>query len=162
MSKRQTWFSLGAAALGLAALAVSLTALLATPDSEHAELHDAFTVMMTRLAVERYEAWGREELVRYYNTPDSGNGDWYVFIVDEDATALAAYPWAGELGYDVRETWISPNGDRVGEAVMTADEDGMWPEYVQRQNPATGKPAEKRTWVIKRDGLIFGSGWYPP
>ena len=32
-------------------------------------------------------------------------------------------------------------------------------DYVRR-NPATDQLEQKHSWVIKRDGLIFGSGWY--
>ena len=129
--------------------------------SKHAEIHDSFTVALVHQAIERYEAWGRQEVVRFYNTPESRTGDWYVFIVDEDENVAASHPTAGALDYNVRDRWVDSDGYRVGDKVMSADEDGTWLEYLHT-NPATSMESPKRTWVIKHDGLIFGSGWYMP
>ena len=36
---------------------------------------------------------------------------------------------------------------------------GMWVSY-QLTDPVTGETADKRTWLIMHDGLVFGSGYY--
>ena len=43
--------------------------------------------------------------------------------------------------------------------MLTATEEGKWVGYVYL-NPTTEKEEQKHTWVVKHDGLIFGSGWY--
>ncbi len=58
----------------------------------------------------------------------------------------------GPLGTDV-------NGYNYGPDMPAADEDGKWVSYVFN-NPATGDPNSKHSWVVRRDELIFGSGWY--
>ena len=58
----------------------------------------------------------------------------------------------GDLGVDV-------TGYRFGDVMLGATEDGLWVDYVFF-NPRTGKQDVKHSWVIKRDDLIFGSGWY--
>ena len=50
-------------------------------------------------------------------------------------------------------------GYRFGDVMLGATEDGLWVDYVFF-NPKTGKQDVKHSWVIKRDDLIFGSGWY--
>ena len=41
----------------------------------------------------------------------------------------------------------------------STSETGRWLTYVFH-NPATGEQQTKHTWAIRRDGLLFGSGWY--
>ena len=42
-----------------------------------------------------------------------------------------------------------------------ADEDGEWFSYTFT-NPSTGAVESKHSWVVRHDGLVFGSGWYEP
>ena len=46
-----------------------------------------------------------------------------------------------------------------GDDLLAANAEGRWAEYVA-VNPATGNHHKKHTWVVRHDGLIFGSGWY--
>ena len=41
----------------------------------------------------------------------------------------------------------------------SVDEEGLWVDYFFL-NIATGNYEYKHTWVVRHDGLIFGSGWY--
>ena len=43
--------------------------------------------------------------------------------------------------------------------MLSAPEEGKWISYVAT-NPDTGNEALKHTWMVRYDGLIFGSGWY--
>lgn len=43
--------------------------------------------------------------------------------------------------------------------MLAADEDGKWVCYVFN-NPVPGDLNSKHSWVIKRDGRVFGSGRY--
>ena len=55
---------------------------------------------------------------------------------------------------------LGPNDYPAGEAVAAvADEDGEWFTY-SFPNPETGGTQTKHSWVVRHDGLLFGSGWY--
>ena len=40
-----------------------------------------------------------------------------------------------------------------------ASEEGVW-ATVQDVNPATGERESKHAWLVRHDGMTFGSGWY--
>ena len=48
-----------------------------------------FTVHMVERALRHYKAKGREATVAYYNSPESVDGEWYVFIADENKDLIA-------------------------------------------------------------------------
>ena len=53
-----------------------------------------------------------------------------------------------------------PNEFPAGLAVAaSADEDGEWFSYTY-PNPTTGGIESKHSWMVRYDGLLFGSGWY--
>ena len=118
-----------------------------------------YTVSLVDDALERYDTEGRETAIAYYNSPESVDGEWYVFIIDENDQPVAhANPailgrnLKGDLGVDV-------TGYRFGDAMLAATEEGRWVDYVF-ENLTTGNQEFKHSWVVRRDGLIFGSGWY--
>ncbi len=49
--------------------------------------------------------------------------------------------------------------DRLDDDVQSATEEGRLVSYVYR-GPETGKEGRIHSWVVRHDGLIFGSGWY--
>ena len=95
-----------ATVIAIAALAISIVALLApaadSTDDDDVDFRLAdrgeFTVDMVLEAIERYDAEGRDATVSYYNTPESLNGEWYVFIFDE-ADKLIAHADPDLLGH---------------------------------------------------------------
>ena len=112
-----------------------------------------------REAIARYESDGLDNVVSYYNTSDSVDGQWYVFIIDEDDVMLAHAANASLVDRPVSEA-VGPNGFPAGEAVVAAaDEDGEWFEYTF-PNPETGGAETKHSWMVRHDGLVFGTGWY--
>ena len=118
-----------------------------------------YTVALVEQALQRYDADGREAAVAYYNTPESVDGEWYVFIADENNQIIASpnpdllgESLLGDLGVDI-------TGYRHGEVIASATEEGMWVDYIFL-NPATGNQEYKHSWVVRHDGLIFASGWY--
>ena len=118
-----------------------------------------YTVAMVEQALQRYEAEGREATVDYYNTPESVDGEWYVFIFDE-SDQLIAHANPDLLGMDLKEELgLDVTGYRFGDLMLTATEEGIWVDYLF-QNLATGDQEYKHSWVVRRDGLLFGSGWY--
>ena len=56
-----------------------------------------YTIAVVDRAVRYYKAHGREETVAHYNTPECVDGDWYVFIVDEN-DLMIAHADPGRLG----------------------------------------------------------------
>ena len=156
-----------ATVIAIAALAVSIVALLSPADEpfddDDVDLHLAdrgeITVDMVLQAIKRYDTEGREATVNYYNSPESGNGEWYVFIFDE-ANKLIAHANPDLLGMDLKgDLGVDSTGYRFGDVMLMADNRGLWVDYLFL-NPQTGNKEYKHSWVIRHDGLLFGSGWY--
>ena len=124
----------------------------------------AFTQALVGQAVNLYEAVGRDGTTAYYNSEESIDGQWYVFIYDaadpRDALiANAANP--NHVGLPASRV-VGPSGYPSGEAVVAvarANPEGAWLDYIFG-NPASGRYESKHAWVMMHDGLIFGSGWY--
>ncbi len=125
----------------------------------------AYTRFFVEEAVALYAAGGLSAAVDYYSSPESVDGQWYVFIVSADGTVLA-HPEAGLIGESLHG-WVGTdiNGYEFGPEMLAADEAGRWVPYVY-VNPAgdaLGDDAAfelKNAWVVRHDGLLFGSGWY--
>ena len=118
----------------------------------------AYTQAVVQQAINLYEALGLDSTVAYYNTKESVDGQWYVFMIDEDGTVIAhANPaLVGQLASDV----LGPNNYPTGAAVAAyADENGAWFDYTFT-NPATDSVETKHSWMVIHDGITFGSGWY--
>ena len=119
----------------------------------------AYTKAFVRQAMNLYVALGLEETVAYYNTKESIDGQWYVFIIDENQTIIAHTPDPDLVGKHVSQA-LGPNSYPTGSAVAaSADEDGAWFDYTYA-NPASGVVETKHSWVVIHDGITFGSGWY--
>ena len=126
-----------------------------------------YTKFFVESAIARYEAQGLEGTLAHYNREQSVDGQWYVFIIDENDKVIA-HPDPGRLGLDLKG-WvgIDANGYNFGPEMLSATEDGKWVSYVY-QNPERGSitPGDlgevdlKNVWVVRHDGLLFASGWY--
>ena len=156
-----------AAALAVAALVIFIIALVAPPDAPDGLYDYGFhlldrgevTVELVRQALRRYDEEGREATVSYYNSPESAAGEWYVFIYDENDQAIA-HPNQDLLGQDLKgDLGVDVVGYRFGEVMVGAGEQGLWVDFMFL-NPATGNQEFKHAWVVRHDGLLFGSGWY--
>ncbi len=120
---------------------------------------DEYTKYLVKEAIARYDSDGLDSVVTYYNTSESVDGQWYVFIIDEDNVMLAHAANPALVNRPVSEA-IGPNGYPAGEAVAAAaDEDGEWFSYTF-PNPETGTVETKHSWMVRHDGLVFGTGWY--
>ena len=155
------------AALALAALIVAILALIddpapapapaAAPPPSKAE-PSAYTHWFMQQALARYDAQGRQAALAFFNSPHSVDGQWYLFIL-EDGIAVG-HPDQDVLGQDLRgDIGVDPTGYRFGDVILGVTDEGRWVDYVFR-NLATGEDAVKHAWVVRHDGLIFGSGWY--
>ena len=115
-------------------------------------------------AIARYEAQGLDATLAHYNSPQSVDGQWYVFIIDQNDLVIG-HPEPERRGLDLKG-WVGTdaNGYEFGPEMLAATEDGKWVSYVYR-NPesggiGTGDFELKNAWVMKHDGLLFGSGWH--
>ena len=130
-------------------------------DDESIHLVDRgeFTVDMVLDAVEFYEDEGREATVARYNDPANADGEWYVFVFDEQGYNIAHIN-PEILGQNLKDDLgTDSTGYRFGDSILAATGRGHWVDYVY-ENPVTGNQEYKHAWVVKRNGLIFGSGWY--
>ncbi|MXX81674.1 MAG: hypothetical protein F4Y69_11705 [Chloroflexi bacterium] len=118
----------------------------------------AYTQWFVEQAIARFDRDGREATLAYYNSPESVEGQWYVFIIDESGVTIANRnpDLVGMHNDDIN----GPDGYPAGRVVVAAARsNGGWVDY-QFDNPATGQAEIKHSWVVRHDGLIFGSGWY--
>ena len=118
----------------------------------------AYTKYFVQEAIRHYDSEGLESTVAYYNTPESVDDQWYMFIVDRSGT-IVAHANPVQLGRHVDDI-PGPNNYPAGAAVAaTADEDGAWFDYTFL-NLDTGTTETKHSWMVMHDGIMFGSGWY--
>ena len=120
---------------------------------------DEHTRFLVREAIDRYESDGRDATIAHYNSEESVDGQWYVFIGDPDGVTLAHAANPELVNRPISDA-VASNEYPAGEAMVeVADEDGKWFSYTFT-NPASGAAETKHSWVVRHDGLVFGSGWY--
>ena len=126
-----------------------------------------YTRFFVDKAVSRYQTLGLDATLAFYNRGESIDGQWYVFIIDENDLVIG-HPDPRRLGLDLKD-WVGTdaNGYNFGPDMLSATEDGKWVSYVYR-NPEMGRLGAdhtgglelKNVWVVRHDGLLFASGWY--
>ena len=118
----------------------------------------AFAMALVQGAIDLYETEGREAMIAYHNSPASVDGQWYVFITDENNIYLA-HPAKPEFaGRDITQI-PGIYGTLIGAEIAMATEEGRWTEYLW-PNPETNKLEQKRTWSIRYNGYLFAAGYY--
>ena len=120
-----------------------------------------YTVGFVENAIIRYNANGRSETMDYYNTMESVDDQWYLFITDENNIIIAYTIDPGKLGTTLTlATGTVGNTSKIDIALMNAaTETGGRFDYMD-VNPETGMEELKHAYIIRHDGLLFGSGWY--
>ncbi len=118
----------------------------------------AFTQTFVQEAIDRYERDGRAAAIAYYNSEESVDGQWYMFIIDAHDVMIA------HQNPDLRgmnaNSIVGPDNYPAGRMVQeVATEDGAWVDY-QFTNLETGAVQVKHSWAVRHDGMTFGSGWY--
>ena len=97
-------------------------------------------------------------MLNYYNSVASFEGEWYLFATD-DTDIYHVHPLVPELiGTDIKEI-VGPDDFRLGEALAKATEEGLWVDYLW-PHPVTLKQAPKAAYAVRRDGMLFASGFY--
>ena len=110
-----------------------------------------------------------EEMIRQYNlNPDGAfdtiNGftsqsEHYPFVLNPDTLKVVAH---GSDPTRVGATSVTLTNSTVSLEEFRGLEngEGVWSEYTFL-NPTTGLESLKTSWIVKHDGYLFGSGYYP-
>ena len=117
----------------------------------------AYTQAIVQDAIRLYDHEGRQAAIEHYSSAASVDGQWYVFIIGGDGYTIAHYN-PERIGRDPALR-VDITGYFYGDDVLSATEEGKWVSYVFN-NPETGEETRKHSWIVRHDGLFFGSGWY--
>lgn len=117
----------------------------------------AYTQSLVQDAIRLYNQVGREAAIDHYSSAENVDGQWYAFIIGGDGYTIAHYNPA-MIGRDPALR-VDVTGYFYGDDVLSATEAGKWVSYVFN-NPDTGEETRKHAWIVRHDGLFFGSGWY--
>ena len=109
-------------------------------------------------AIAKYESDGLDAVISHYNSQDSLDGQFYLFLIGEDDIYLAHPIFPHLIATDIKDV-VGSDGQELGEEIAQATEDGIWVEYLW-PHPVSRKEQQKVTWAIRHDGLIFASGYY--
>ena len=117
---------------------------------------------LVQRAVSLHASLGTDETLAFYNTPQSADGPWYVFVLEDRAGVLYSIANANrpDIVGKTRER-IDATGFNYGEAfaAVTEESGGAWVSYLFT-HPQTRQDARKHSWTVRVGDLIFGVGWY--
>ena len=119
---------------------------------------EAFTRAVVLAAIARYEYQGAEATAAYYNDPANIDGQWYILMTDENDIYVAHPVRPDFIGKDIKDI-PGLDGTPIGAEIAMATGAGLWIAY-DWLNPESGEIERKRTWAIRHDGYLFGSGYY--
>ena len=126
-----------------------------------------YTRLFVENAISRYETQGPDATLAYCNREESVDGQWYVFIIDENDLVIG-HPDAHRLGLDLKG-WVGTDatGYIFGPDMLSATEQGKWASCVFRNPVASSISTRdlsggdlKNAWGVRRDGILFGFGSY--
>ena len=120
-----------------------------------------YTVQYVNRAIERYERDGLESMLNYYNSVASFEGQWYLFATDAN-DIYHVHPLIPRLiDTDIKDV-SSPDNPDLGKALAAAEDGGkgVWVEYLW-PHPVTLREVPKVGYAVRKDGMIFASGYYP-
>ena len=119
-----------------------------------------YTSQYVERAIERYESEGLESMLNYYNSVASFEGEWYLFATDEN-DVYHVHPLLPHLiGTDIKDV-VGSDGYELGKELAKAVDggEGVWVEYLW-PHPVTLGEAPKVGYAVRRDGMLFASGYY--
>ncbi len=109
-------------------------------------------------AIERYDKEGLDAVITRYNSRESMDGQYYLFLIGADDIYLAHPIFPHLIGTDIKDV-VGSNGYELGKEIAKATEEGHWVGYLW-PNPVTNREEAKSTFVLRHDGLIFATGFY--
>jgi hypothetical protein len=103
-----------------------------------------YTIAVVERAARSYKAYGRARAIEHFISPESLDGDWYVFIVDESGkmTANVNQKLVGMDLADVTKTDVDSN--EIGQILASVTAAGRWIHY---RNPSSGEKKKKHMWI---------------
>ena len=110
------------------------------------------------MAIARYDEEGLDATIAYYNSQDSLDGQFYLFLIGADDNYLAHPIFPHLIGTDIKDV-VGSDGQELGKEIAAATEEGVWVEYLW-PHPVSRKEQQKVTWAVRHSGLIFASGYY--
>ena len=113
-----------------------------------------------RRAIALYEREGLDAAIAFYDSPDSVDGEFYLFLIGADDIYLAHPIFPHLKGTDIKDV-VDSSGYALGVEIAKATEEGHWVDYLW-PNPTTRIEEPKSAWVVRHDGLIFATGYYTP
>ena len=119
--------------------------------------HEMRVQTMVSEVLDHYKNHGAKATFDKLNAGWTLDGSYYVFATRVNDGMMVAHPTiVGKLSSNV----VNSEGRHViDEIINTATDTGAWIEY-KWPNPATGTDEDKRSWVIRIDDYVFGSGYY--
>ncbi len=119
---------------------------------------EAYTRSLVLSAIARYERDGSTATAAYYNDPARIDGEWYVFITDEN-DIFVSHPVrqdfvANQTGL---KDLVCCDGYQLGIEIAKATGTGLWVNYLWHTKWFYQEV--KHTWAIRHDGYLFGSGF---
>ena len=109
-------------------------------------------------AIAKYDQEGLQATIAHYNSQDSLDGQFYLFLIGSDDNYLAHPIFPHLIGTDIKDV-VGSDGQELGMEIAEATEGGIWVEYLW-PHPVSRKEMQKVTWAVRHDGLIFASGYY--
>ena len=149
--------AMGAGVVAAVLAAVVAVVLLSGDDAPSKDDPAAYTRFVVERTIDRYDRDGREATLEFVSSAESVDGQWYPFIIDQDGYTIAHHN-PELIGRDPSKR-VDSTGYFYGDDMLAATDEGHWVSYVF-VNPETGQEQRKHTWVVRHDGLLFGSGWY--
>ena len=121
--------NLTASLIGSVVVAVFMAAACGGSDSIAPSKSDppAFTKAFVQQAIDCYDEEGRDATIAYYNTKESVDGEWYIFITDESDVTIARATVPDNIGQSIRGPLeVDSTGYAFGAVMADATEEGMW------------------------------------
>ena len=109
-------------------------------------------------AIATYEENGLETTIAQYNSADSLDGQFYLFLIGADDLYLAHPIFPHLIGTDIKDA-VGSDEQELGKEIAQATGEGIWVEYLW-PHPVSRNEQQKVTWAVRHDGLIFASGYY--
>ena len=119
---------------------------------------EASTKEYVSSAIAMYDRDGLDATIAHYNSQDSLDGQFYLFLIGADDNYLAHPIFPHLIGTDIKDV-VGSDGQELGREIAQATEGGTWVEYLW-PHPVSRKEQQKVTWAIRHDRLIFASGYY--
>ena len=125
------------------------------PAPENREEH---TKAYVQSAIDRYKSEGLDATVAHYSSTASFDGATFLFLIGRDDNYLVHPLLPQRIGTDVklvRARGVDGAVYNYGEQIAAVTEEGRW--FHNLSPAAQGAGSASHAWVIRYDGLIFGS-----